>query len=813
MGGCGADADCIAADYCNTVSFTCVPKLPNGAPIPTVGNHTPVLNGTCTTGAAASVCLSGVCDTDNDCGYLNGDGPCAAGSPAPQCRSNVCDLDLLCGYASNDGPCTPGALGNGGVVCRSAMCSVSDLCEPAGGCDVDADCAAGLWCFESMHTCTPTLGNGQPIPNDGTHTDNGTCDVSSGAIVCTSGVCDTDNACGYANGDGPCAGTGTPADCRSGTCSTSGTCEPPGGCNVDADCTTGNWCNEAAHMCTPLLVNGTPIPTDPMNGTHLNGMCTPASGLIVCLSGVCDPKDNKCGLADGDGSCTGNPGACRSGPCSATGICGCALDTDCTAGNWCFEMTSTCTPQLANGDPIPDDGTHTDGGMCDLASGMIVCQSGVCDTHDQECGYANGDGPCTPSTSSTECRSGVCGASMLCIASAGCAADVDCPTGKWCDVNASNPTLNACVVKLPNGTLVPNDPGHTSPTLTGTCSAAVGTATCVSGVCDTKDNECGYANGDGTCSATSGSIVCRSGICATSGPNQGVCEACVEDSQCAATAPHCNLTTNACTQCTTSAQCSGSTPICDPMRSLCVACSADHGSSSADACPAASPFCFLAGPMTGECGKCTTNADCQDQTGNVCDKATGLCVTGCLVNSDCNTAKDWCNATPPAPGICVPKLANGTPLPTTPTEDSTCTTSVGKAVCVSGVCDPKDKTCGLANGDGPCANANQCRDDMCDTATTTCGPTATCTKDSECPTGDFCGGGACKPQLPMGAACAGNDQCQTDSCIENVCNGTFASGNGLSCSASTAPRSGSGTGAAIFGLAFALAGLARRRRR
>src|SRR5262249_24072904 len=42
-----------------------------------------------------------------------------------------------------------------------------------------------------------------------------------------------------------------------------------------------------------------------------------------CVSGVCDPKDNKCGDANGDGPCTpANAGKiCRSGACSVDGNC------------------------------------------------------------------------------------------------------------------------------------------------------------------------------------------------------------------------------------------------------------------------------------------------------------------------------------------------------------------------------------------------------------------------------------------------------------------------------------------------------------
>lgn len=52
-------------------------KVANGGPIPVDPAHAqPILNGVCTTGAGALVCVSGVCDVSNNtCGYVNGDGP------------------------------------------------------------------------------------------------------------------------------------------------------------------------------------------------------------------------------------------------------------------------------------------------------------------------------------------------------------------------------------------------------------------------------------------------------------------------------------------------------------------------------------------------------------------------------------------------------------------------------------------------------------------------------------------------------------------------------------------------------------------
>jgi hypothetical protein len=74
-----------------------------------------------------------------------------------------------------------------------------------------------------------------------------------------------------------------------------------------------------------------------------------------------------------------------------------------------------------------------------------------------------------------------------------------------------------------------------NPTLDGTCTAAAGAVACVSGVCDTNDSRCGFANGDGPCTVGdggNGSAVCRSNVCTSSGANSGLCEACNTNRDC-----------------------------------------------------------------------------------------------------------------------------------------------------------------------------------------------------------------------------------------------------------------------------------------
>jgi hypothetical protein len=638
VNGCNADAQCSAAQYCNNPTATCVTKLANGTPIPTVAGHNPALNGTCTAGAGAAVCTSGVCDTnDDDCGYANGDGPCTTA--------------------------------NGGTVCRSGACSVDGTCIPAGSCNVDGDCSGGKWCAESTHTCTAKLANGSQIPSDPPHVGpvlDGTCTAAAAALVCVSGVCDVaDDGCGYASGAGPCTVASGPTVCRTGACSPNGgVCTPVGGCAVDADCAASEWCNTLFFQCFPGVPNGQPVPTVAGHAPPLTGACTAAAGAAVCASGVCD-------------------------------------------------------------------------------------------TLDDDCGYADGDGPCTAANGGTVCRSGVCSADGTCQPGGGCNVDADCNAAtQYCDTPS-----HACTAKKPNGAPIPSVQGH-APPLDGVCSAAEAMVACQSGVCDTLDNECGYADGDGPCTAADGATVCRSAICATQGPNQGTCVACDADADCTGQEPVCDPATNVCVQCTpgNAAQCTGATPVCDAATSTCV-------------------------PATG----CHSDADCKSD--------------------------QWCDAAPGAAGACVAKLDNGKPLPSSPPDVSTCTGDVGSRVCKSGVCDPADDECGLAPNDGPCAADGECRNGDCDTTKQKCaGGPVPCAADTGCAAGDFCEAGSCVPKLPVGAACDRSSQCQTAACDDQVCNGVVGSGNGLICAARpTGGPDGDGS-VALLGLMLAAAGMARRRR-
>jgi hypothetical protein len=739
-GGCNVDGDCASGTWCNESSHVCAPKLANGTVMPTDAPHTaPTLNGTCTAAAATLVCASGACDTaDNKCGLVNADGPCVAGAPAAVCRSNVCDPDLKCGYANGDGPCNDV---NGATVCRSGSCSVAGTCQPAGGCNVDADCAAGNWCSESTHTCTAKLTNGTAMPTDAPHTAptlNGKCTAAAATLVCASGVCDpADDKCGIANGDLTCTAATAATVCRSGACSTNGTCMPAGGCNVDADCTAGNWCKESTHACVAQLSNGAAMPTDaPHTSPTLDGKCATPAAALVCVSAVCDAADDKCGYANGDGSCTGATATkvCRSSTCGGDGKCG-----------------------LANGEAT-----------CTVANAGTVCRSSVCDGADSKCGYANGDGPCTTANAATVCRSGACGASSgKCIApSGGCAADADCTAGNWCNLS----TLT-CAPKVANGTAVPADPKHTMPTLDGKCAVAAATLTCVSGVCDTADDKCGYASGDGPCTTATAATVCRSGLCSASGKCIDSMT-CLADADCAGA--WCNIAAKKCAPKVDNGtglptDTGHVTPTVDGK------CNTDAATlvCKSAACDTADDKCGLANGTTcvaGQDAKCrsavcdATDSKCGYADGDgPCTTATaatvcrsGLCSasgkcmpTGaCLADADC-PATSWCNISAKK---CAPKGDNGTSLPTdtghvTPTVDGKCTTDAGALVCKTAACDPIDDKCGLANGTACTSGQDaKCRAGVCD-ADGKCGKLdgETCTGPTECRsslcTDGTCGGG------------------------------------------------------------------------
>ncbi len=75
----------------------------------------------------------------------------------------------------------------------------------------------------------------------------------------------------------------------------------------------------------------------------------------------------------------------------------------------------------------------------------------------------------------------------------------------------------------------------------------------------------------------------------------------------------------------------------------------------------------------------------------------------CGVDADCGSGA-WCNAA----GACVPKAANGQPVPGGAPVNGVCTLANGQRACLSGACDANGEVCGIQPGDGTCTNNAQC---------------------------------------------------------------------------------------------------------
>jgi hypothetical protein len=177
---------------------------------------------------------------------------------------------------------------------------------------------------------------------------------------------------------------------------------------------------------------------------------------------------------------------------------------------------------------------------------------------------------------------------------------------------------------------------------------------------------------------------------------------------------------------------------CDP-------CNGDFASGTPAACQLiGQPHCFLQGtPRQGECGKCTTDADCTGHPGPKCQPQAGICGNECSGDKDCKDT-EWCAMTG-AKGVCIPKTPNAQPVTTVPPYTGDCTPESGGRTCLSAVCEESDDLCGYKNGT-PCKEIKQCRSNICFEADKRCGK-------------------------PSGEPCAGNGECRSDRCENGVCAG------------------------------------------
>lgn len=260
--------------------------------------------------------------------------------------------------------------------------------------------------------CTGPFGGGPPRP----------CNIAVMPVCAAAGTC---NAC---DGD---FGTGATLACQltaapycflagaaggavgsCGKCTSNADCTDPahGGtvCNVtvgqcgkpcqnDSECPSTQWCAEK--VCISKTPNSQMVPKVPAE--MVNGECTEPVGKRVCLSAVCEPDDDLCGLKNGS-PCDGVNERCRSTVCfPGDKRCGKPAGEPCMAAGEC--RTNECTNNVCAG--CDDDSDCVTNKVCDAAKKQCVdgCREvggkSNCDPAGKECSKHDGTiGQCIPKT-------------------------------------------------------------------------------------------------------------------------------------------------------------------------------------------------------------------------------------------------------------------------------------------------------------------------------------------------------------------------------------------------------------------------------
>jgi uncharacterized repeat protein (TIGR01451 family) len=632
---CTSDADCVSPlPACNTTSGTCVQC---------------VVDGDCASGAtctAGNTCVlaAPVVVTPANGGVVNSQEPPISGTAAPGATVTVSVNGTVIGTATadvnGDWTFTPtsalplganvvnatASAGTGSTLVTSPVSNSNDF-TIISGCLLNTDCSSPTapFCNVATNVCVGCSG------------DNG----SGATYACpvADPYCEASGACGLCTQNSDCTGHPGGPICNTAT----GACTQT--CTLDSECQTGFWC--ASGTCIAKTPNGDPVP----NNTPIDGICNAANGTRVCVSGVCDPSNDECGLTNGQ-ICGPPPASalCQSGICYTTDDdCGLPNSQPCTDLAVC--RSGVCYTDGECGEP--------NGQPCGSAA---VCRSDICVAANGLCGLLNG----SPCTSAKQCQSNLCNSGGTCgtPVGSGCGSATDCVTGicsggtcsPTCTANSDCPTGDYCA----SGACVPDLPVGQPCTSGGQCVGG----TCGSG------GTCGTPTGS-PCSSAS---ACVSGIC--------------ENGQCSAT---CSVDAGGC-----AAQdyCSGGS--CVPLAPNGGTCT-DGGSCLSGAC--ASGQCGL--PSGEPCGSAPA---CQS---GACS-GTESCTTACTGDSQCLDV-DYCEVDG---GSCVPVLPGGQPCARGPEcLSGVCATSVcglptgspcgTDVICASGHC--VDGVCGGADagvGDG-----------------------------------------------------------------------------------------------------------------
>jgi hypothetical protein len=668
---CDGAGKCIAG-----ATDACSPYQCNGSRcgIACGTNNDCVPPNTCINGSCGKKPTGAVCSQDNECGT----GQCEQGVCCATACTASCFSCALSGAAR--GTCT--AVADGGVdparVCKDqgpASCANDGLCNGSGACRKyakDTVCAAascvsgtetkvsvcngtGTCVRGSQRTCDPTVCNAEGTACYDSCTMNNQCLPPN--------LCQAGGTCGKKPTGANCA---TANECRTGFCvhgfccndACEGVCRSCQVATKEGTCSlVGDGGEDPDGACTPSL------PTACGN----DGFCAATAACRKWAAGTdCQAQSCPAGSAtftavsecNGTGTCvTPPPVANNCAPFKCDGaanqcLVACTLDEQCTAGNFCNNMSCGLKP---NGAMCPGGATQCQSGKC--VDG-VCCQVSSCPTC-QVCGGAGGTCQAvaadTPDPGCGNTSGAACGPTGVCAANGTCknqSAGTGC--GTVCSANNQGIVQRQC-----DGV-----GGCMDATMTTSCG---GLFLCSGGACLTEctsNAQCvpggtvtcqdiNPSSGKGTCQnkRADGAMCTKSDDCVNGNCVGNICCATASCPACQSCGTGSCQAVNAGTADT---RCSSGTTGNSCSTGLCAA----GGVCEVGACP---PLC--ATDTSSQARMCNGSGGCGNGTLTdcltyKCNSGTGVCRLFCTTTADCSVSNTCQDIGPNGQGTCKAPVVN-----------------------------------------------------------------------------------------------------------------------------------------------------------